>query len=203
MPDHTSSKSPPKPQPELVLASASAYRQQLLARLGLSFAVDPADIDERRQQDEGAMPLARRLAEEKSSVVHRRHPQAIIIGSDQVAECNGEILSKPGTVAAARKQLSLSSGQCVNFYTAVCVRHGDQSLDFVDITRVQMRDLSAEEIDRYLAMESPLDCAGAIKSEGAGIALMAGMETSDPTALIGLPLISLAERLRRCGLTLP
>jgi len=203
MPDHTSSKSQRPPHPELVLASASAYRQQLLARLGVAFVVDPADIDEQRQPGEGAVDLAQRLAEEKSAVVQRRHPQAIVIGSDQVAECNGAILGKPGTLAAARQQLTQSSGQCLAFYTAVCVRQGDTVLSSLDATLVHMRSLSADEIDRYLALEAPLDCAGAIKSEGAGITLMAAMETSDPTALIGLPLISLAEQLRRCGLTLP
>lgn len=203
MPNYTSFKSPSQPHLDLVLASGSAYRQQLLARLGLSFAVDPADIDEQRQCEESGLDMAQRLASEKSAVVQRRHPQAIVVGSDQVAECNGEILGKPGSVDAAREQLRLSSGQCVAFYTAVCVRHADQSFDFVDVTRVHLRALSTAEIDRYVALESPLDCAGALKSEGAGIALMAGMETSDPTALIGLPLIKLAEVLRRCGLTLP
>lgn len=203
MPSHTNLKSPSQPHLDLILASGSAYRQQLLARLGLSFAVDPADIDEQRQSDEGALDLAQRLAAEKSAVVQRRHPQAIVIGSDQVAECNGEILGKPGSVDAAREQLRLSSGQSIAFRTAVCVRHGDAIHHFVDTTCVQMRELNDDEIERYVALESPLDCAGALKSEGAGIALMAGMETSDPTALIGLPLIKLAEALRRCGLTLP
>lgn len=203
VPDHASAKSPTGRHFELVLASASAYRQQLLTRLGVSFMVDPANIDEQQRPNERAADLAQRLADEKSSMVQARHPQAIVIGSDQVAECNGEILGKPGTLAAARQQLQRSSGQCVAFYTAVCVRDGDQSFAFMDTTRVHMRALSDDEIDRYLALEAPLDCAGALKSEGAGIALMASMETVDPTALIGLPLITLAEQLRRCGLTLP
>ena len=203
VPDHATLKSPTPPHAELILASASVYRQQLLARLGVAFAVDPANIDEQQRPDEDAVALAQRLAEEKSAEVQRRHPQAIVIGSDQVAECQGQILGKPGTASAARAQLTLISGQRVSFYTAVCVRHNDSSQCFVDTTHVHMRELSAAEIDRYLALESPLDCAGAIKSEGAGIALMAGMETSDPTALIGLPLIELAAQLRRCGLTLP
>jgi septum formation protein len=189
--------------PDLILASASTYRKQLLSRLGLPFQVDPADVDERADDGEGPAELAQRLAAEKSKVVHRRHPQAIVIGSDQVAVCEGQVLGKPGSLAAARAQLTLSSGRYLEFYTAVSVRHHNDVFSSIDVTRVRMRTLTADAIERYLKQEPALDCAGAVKSEGIGIVLTESIDTHDPTALIGLPLIALAEHLRRCGLTLP
>jgi septum formation protein len=190
-------------RPELILASASTYRGQLLSRFGLPFTVDSADVDERIHDGEGAAELAQRLAAEKSKVVHSRHPRAIVIGSDQVAVCEGQILGKPGSLAAAREQLALSSGRCLEFYTAVSVRHQQDVFDSIDLTRVRMRALTVDAIERYLEQEPALDCAGAMKSEGAGILLTESIDTHDPTALIGLPLIAVAEHLRRCGLTLP
>lgn len=189
--------------PEVVLASSSPYRQQLLKRLGLAFIIEIPAIDESPLCEERAADLAQRLARQKAQAVQTRCPDAIVIGSDQVAECRDRILGKPGSLENAREQLSFSSGEVLRYHTAVCVCLGNDSYEHLDLTLVHMRSLDAVSIERYLATESALDCAGSMKSEGAGIMLAEAIKTDDPSALLGLPLISLCRFLRRCGLTLP
>ncbi|MBP6626030.1 MAG: septum formation inhibitor Maf [Arenimonas sp.] len=187
----------------LVLASTSRYRHDLLARLGLPFSVDRPDVDEIPQPGESPAALARRLAEAKARAVAIRHPGAWVIGSDQVADRDGEPLGKPGTMDAALQQLLASSGRTVRFHTAACLVNGDRKLAFEDVTDVAFRALERDEILRYLQAEQPLDCAGSFKCEGLGIALFESIQTRDPTALVGLPLIALAQALRAAGYRLP
>lgn len=191
----------------VVLASTSRYRRELLARLLPDFAVDAPDVDETPILDESPRDLAIRLASAKAHAVAARHPDAIVIGSDQVAELDGTALGKPGSVEAARAQLAASSGHTVSFHTALCVFDTRSSAmverSAIDCTQVVFRRLDAATIARYVAAEEPLDCAGSFKAEGLGIALFERIESSDPTALIGLPLIALAHLLREAGLPLP
>ena len=189
----------------IILASSSIYRQQLLTRLGLQFSSDSPSIDESRQPDESAPAMVQRLALEKARVVARQHPGAIIIGSDQTAAIGNNMLGKPGTELAAVKQLQQASGRIVDFFTAVCLLSSKQRepLLHLDRTRVHFRTLSDSEIERYIAIEQPLNCAGSFKSEGLGITLFERIENDDPSALIGLPLIGLAKLLRLAGVSLP
>ena len=189
----------------LVLASTSPYRRQLLARLGLPFDVSRPEVDETPLGNESAVDLAARLAEAKAVSVGKRLPHAWVIGSDQVAELNDQLLGKPGSFERAADQLAAASGQQLRFHTAVCVyRHADQrTLRIADLTIVQFRTLSSVEIDRYLHAEQPYDCAGSFKAEGLGICLFEAIESRDPTGLIGLPLIALAQSLRQAGFILP
>jgi septum formation protein len=186
--------------PGLVLASTSPYRRALLQRLGIEFSVaDPAVAEERRA-GEAPQEMAKRLAEAKARAVASRFPDSLIIGSDQVAVCAGEILGKPLTHDNAVRQLRSLSGRDAVFHTAVCV-HSDRATGVrVVPCRVAFRKLDDATIERYLAKEQPYDCAGSAKSEGLGIALIAKMESEDPTALIGLPLIALVDLLREQGL---
>ncbi|KFN41243.1 Maf family protein [Arenimonas oryziterrae] len=189
----------------LVLASTSIYRRDLLARLGLRFDVARPEVDETPLLNESPMSQAQRLAEAKARAVAERNRDAWVIGSDQVAELNGQSLGKPGSFERAADQLAAASGQRVLFHTAVSVfRHNDKrTMRFCDLTVVQFRSLGSAEIERYLHAEQPYDCAGSFKSEGLGITLFESIESRDPTALIGLPLIALAKALRQAGLTLP
>jgi septum formation protein len=189
----------------IVLASSSTYRQQALARLGLPFATSSPSIDESRQAGESAEAMVRRLAIEKARVVARQHPDAMIIGSDQSAAIDNETLGKPGDRLAAVKQLQCASGRIVDFFTAVCVLSPTlaEPLTHLDRTRVHFRSLTLPEIERYIATELPLSCAGSFKSEGLGITLFERIENDDPSALIGLPLIGLAKLLRQAGVPLP
>ncbi|AKS41935.1 Maf family protein [Wenzhouxiangella marina] len=188
------------PPPPLILASGSRYRCEMLKRLELPFEVHPADIDERPKDGEGAEALALRLALEKAQAVHRRHPGTVVIGSDQVAVCQGRLLGKPGSVERAVEQLRFTAGREVVFHSALALK-SDSLERLVDVpTRVRMRTLDAERIRHYVAHERPLDCAGAMKSEGLGIALTRSIHSDDPTALIGLPLIALAELLPEFGI---
>jgi septum formation protein len=191
----------------VVLASTSRYRRELLARLLPDFAVDAPDVDETPIAGESPRDLAIRLASAKAQAVAARHPDAIIIGSDQVAELDGIALGKPGSVEAARAQLAASSGHTVSFHTALCVldmrNNAAVAHSARDCTQVVFRTLDAATIARYVDAEEPLDCAGSFKAEGLGIALFERIESSDPTALIGLPLIALAHLLREAGLPLP
>ena len=187
--------------PDLILASTSRYRRELLERLRLPFSVQAPDTDETPQPGELPAALASRLALAKAQAVARQHPGAVVIGSDQVADLDGTPIGKPGTHERAVAQLRLMRGRTVVFETAVavvCVASGfaEQALAAV---RVQFRDLSDEEIERYLQAEKPYDCAGSAKSEGLGISLLAAIESDDPTALIGLPLIRTCALLRRAG----
>lgn len=186
---------------ELVLASSSRYRAELLGRLGLPFTTRSPDVDETRGDREDAETLVRRLARAKSRAAMDANDQALLIGSDQVAVCGGEILGKPGSAERAVAQLTGLSGETVVFLTALCLLDAASGRDQLAVvpTRVRFRRLTAAEIDRYVAREQPFDCAGAFKSEGLGIALLEALEGDDPTALIGLPLIALCRMLRGAG----
>ncbi|HID8535574.1 TPA: Maf family protein [Stenotrophomonas maltophilia] len=187
----------------LVLASTSRYRRELLQRLGLPFDCARPDVDETPLNGEAPLALATRLAAAKAAEVAARHPGAWVIGSDQVADLNGQPLGKPGTVEAACAQLAAMSGQTVRFHTAVCLSHDGDSLATLDLTEVRFRALKQDEIARYVAAEQPLDCAGSFKCEGLGISLFEAIDNRDPTALIGLPLIAVCGLLRRAGYAVP
>lgn len=189
----------------LILASTSPYRRELLRRFGLAFeTVDPR-VKERHQEGEAPAHRARRLALDKAQAVAALHPDAVVVGSDQVAAVSGAILDKPGSEARCTAQLERLSGRTATFYTACAVVVADPAavLEHLDETAVSFRMLAREEIVRYVASERPFDCAGGFKAEGLGIALFERMRTTDPTALIGLPLIWLAGALRRAGYPLP
>jgi septum formation protein len=191
------------PAPGLVLASTSPYRRELLARLRLPFTTVRPDVDERPLPGEAPLALALRLAEAKAAAVARLHPEARVIGSDQVADLDGSALGKPGGREAAIAQLLAMSGRSVAFRTAVAVASKGSVSSAVDTTVVRFRELGRDEVMRYVDVEQPLDCAGSFKSEGLGISLFEAIETTDPTALVGLPLIATAGLLRRSGLALP
>ena len=192
-------------QKDLILASTSRYRRELLTRLGLPFAAVAPEIDEAPRGDEAAVALAARLARLKAEAVATLHPGAVVIGSDQVALRGRQILGKPGSVERCREQLRASSGRDVVFLTAVHVIDGPASRDesHVDRTTALFRDLTLPEIERYVDRDRPLDCAGGFKAESLGIALFEKIESSDPTALTGLPLAWLCGALRRAGFDVP
>ena len=188
----------------LILGSTSRYRRELLQRLHLPFEVVAPDVDETPLPGEAPSVLALRLALAKAHAVAQRHPNAVVIGSDQVADLAGEPLGKPGTHERAVAQLQRMRGQTVVFQTAlavVCLATGFAQQDLAPV-RVRFRDLSDAEIDRYLRIEQPYDCAGSAKSEGLGIALLDAIDNDDPTALVGLPLIRTARMLRAAGVKL-
>ena len=188
--------------PPLVLASTSPFRRELLARLGLPFQVANPETDESPLPGETPEALALRLSEAKARAVASRFPGALIIGSDQVAVCEGEIFGKPGNHARAVQQLQRLRGRTVNFFTGLCLLDTrDQQAHLRGIpTLVTLRNLSDAEIEAYLQREPAYNCAGAAKSEGLGIALIARLEGSDPNALVGLPLIALCAMLRQAGM---
>jgi septum formation protein len=191
--------------PQLILASTSPYRRELLARLAVDFEVVAPEVPEEHLSGESPPDRALRLATAKAQAVSARQPQALVLGSDQVAACGGEVLDKPGDARRCREQLQRLSGHTAYFYTA-CVLLGARAglhLAHLDTTTVLFRELSVSEIERYVAREQPFDCAGGFRAEGLGIALFDGIESQDPTALIGLPLIWLAGALRAAGLQLP
>lgn len=190
----------------LILASSSVYRKALLSRLGLGFDVQRPDVDETPHRGESFIDTAMRLAREKALWVAQRHPTAIVIGSDQVAACAGQRLDKPGNAENALAQLQLQRGHVSEFHTAVCVAGdgGRRIEETLVTTHVRFRgidSLSDELLRTYIAIEKPFDCAGAAKSEGLGIALIASIQGPDPTALVGLPLIALTDLLARFGVT--
>lgn len=189
----------------LYLASTSRYRQELLKRLQVDFLVEAPGVDETAQVSEGAGALALRLAEQKARAVGTRHPGALVLGSDQVAQLGALRLGKPGTRKAAIAQLQASSGQTIEFATAVCLFDGrDGTLRaHLDSTLVSFRTLTQAEIERYVAADSPLDCAGSFRSESLGSSLVDSMRSEDPSALVGLPLIATARLLRGAGLYIP
>jgi septum formation protein len=199
-----------KSPPPLILASTSRYRRELLERLGLSFSCVAPGIVETALPGEPPASLAARLAKEKAAAVAHLHPSAWVIGSDQVAarvdKSKAElILGKPGTEARCMEQLRQCSGCTVLFITAVSVMRleSEASFEFCDVTRVVFRVLDQASIERYVAREKPLDCAGGFKSEGLGISLCESIDNADPSALIGLPLIRLSAVLRSAGFELP
>lgn len=188
----------------LILASTSTYRRELLARLRLPFDTARPEVDERPVDGEAPSALAERLAIAKAGVIARREPGAFVIGSDQVAELEGRPLGKPGGRDGAISQLGAMSGREVLFRTAVCVqRSGEAARVAIDTTTVRFRPLSLAELERYVDAEEPFDCAGSFKSEGLGITLFEAIESTDPTALVGLPLIATARLLREAGFVLP
>ena len=192
---------PSKPR-QLILGSTSPYRRELLARLRLSFDTVAPNVDETPLANELPCDLANRLALAKARAVARLHPGAVVIGSDQVADLKGEPLGKPGTHARAVAQLQRMRGQTVVFQTAlavVCLDSGFEQYDLAAV-RVQFRDLSDAEIEAYLQAEKPYDCAGSAKSEGLGIALLESIDSDDPTALVGLPLIRTCRMIRAAGI---
>lgn len=192
------------PSRALILGSTSRYRHELLSRLGVPFEAIAPNVDETPQPGEKPADLAVRLALEKARDVAQRHPQAVVIGSDQVADLAGEPLGKPGTHERAVAQLKRMRGQTVVFQTAlavVCLASGFERSDIAAV-RVVFRDLSDSEIERYLRAEQPYDCAGSAKSEGLGIALLERIDNDDPTALVGLPLIRTCRMIRAAGVKL-
>jgi septum formation protein len=186
----------------LVLASTSRYRAALLDRLGVAYVAVAPGVDETARPGESPADACLRLAEAKARAVASRHPDALIIGSDQIADCDGRHVGKPGTLAAAREQLAMLSGRTIVFHTGGAVHDaasGRAAVERVDV-RSTFRRLSAPEIDAYLARESVLDCAGSVRSERLGIALFDVIDSDDPTALEGLPLIATCRLLRAAGL---
>jgi len=186
----------------LILGSTSRYRRELLQRLHLPFAVCAPAVDETPEPGEAPAALARRLALAKAREVAARFPRALVIGSDQVADLDGQPIGKPGTHERAVEQLRAMRGRTVVFQTAVAVVCQDGGFEAQDLApvSVRFRDLSDAEIEHYLRTEQPYDCAGSAKSEGLGIALLDAIDSDDPTALVGLPLIRVARMLREGGL---
>ncbi len=196
------------PSPSLILASTSSYRRALLERLGLRFTVTRPEVEETPLPGEAPQALAVRLARAKAEAVLAGAEADVmtvwVIGSDQVAELDGEPLGKPGTAERAVAQLGAMSGREVRFLTALCLAGPDgRRFESLDITTVRFRSLSADEIARYVERERPLDCTGSFKSEGLGIALFEAIDSRDPTALIGLSLIDTARALRAAGFAVP
>ncbi len=189
----------------LLLASSSPYRKELLARLGIPFETASPDIDETSLENETATQTSERLAKAKAYALATRFPQHLIIGSDQVALLDGIQLGKPGSHERATQQLQQMRGRTIEFHTALCLLNADtgHTQSIVDITRVTMRNYADAEIERYLNLEKPYDCAGSAKTEGLGITLIAAIENRDPTAIIGLPLIELVTMLKNEGVLLP
>ena len=189
--------------PPLILASSSSYRRELLGRLRLGFEAVPPGTPEDPVAGESASDQALRLALAKAQAVAERYTDAIVIGSDQVAAAGEQVLGKPGDAARCRAQLAALSGHTAQFYTACAVLGAGVRLAHVDTTTVVFRTLSPQQIERYVACEQPYDCAGGFKAEGLGISLFECIESQDPTALIGLPLIWLAGALRGVGYQVP
>jgi len=189
----------------LLLASSSIYRRELLNRLHLPFICSSPDIDESHRPDESAMELVKRLAEEKARALAGSHPGHLIIGSDQVAALDGQIIGKPHTFEKAREQLLAASGKRVSFLTGLAVLNTDTGkcqVDCIPFT-VHMRTLDAARIERYLRIEQPYDCAGSFKAEGLGVSLFQSTEGPDATSLVGLPLIRLVDMLQAEGVQIP
>lgn len=189
----------------LILASSSVYRRELLARLQFDFESIAPELDESPVSGESPEQTALRLAQQKAEAIAKNHPEAIIIGSDQVATLDGLQIGKPGNHESALKQLQLMRGREVAFHTALCVldnrQHAPFPVQIRDVcTMVKFRDLSDSELDAYLRIEQPYDCAGSAKNEGLGIAIIESIKSDDPTALTGLSLIALTSMLRNAGL---
>ncbi len=186
----------------LILASSSPFRKQLLERLRLDFDCISPDVDESILEGETAVPYVRRLAREKALAIARQHPDAVVIGSDQCALLDGEILGKPGNHENAMRQLRAARGRSVMFHTAVCVVHLDGGIELLDEVpfEVEFRQLGDRQIDHYLRVEQPYQCAGSFKAEGYGASLFRRMRGDDPTALIGLPLLQLTPMLEAAGI---
>ncbi|WP_461537141.1 Maf family protein [Spongorhabdus nitratireducens] len=194
----------PTPSLQLVLASSSIYRKQLLEKLQVPFITDSPDIDETRQPGEEPISLVQRLTIEKAAAVAQRHNNALIIASDQLAVLGSEVLGKPGTKEKAIQQLQAQSGKTVRFMTGLCVWNtatgkSDYILDTCD---TKFRNLNQQQIEDYTQKDAPLYCAGSIKTEGLGITLLEYIHGSDPNSLVGLPLIQLTTLLQQHGISL-
>jgi len=191
--------------PPMILASSSPYRQELLKKLRLTFTCHSPNIDETPLAGESIEQTVLRLSNAKAKAVALRHPDHIIIASDQSASLNGKALGKPGQKDKAFEQLQQQSGQTITFYTGLVVYNptNQQYLQACDQTHVKFRQLDNATIERYIAIEQPFDCAGSFKSEGLGICLFESIQTQDPNALIGLPLIQLTSLLKQIGINLP
>ncbi len=189
----------------LVLASTSHYRHELLERLKLPFKIVSPDVDETPHSGEAPAITAGRLALAKAQAAHARFPRSLIIGSDQVAFCDGVRLDKPGDHAGAVRQLRHASGKSISFITAIALVNTASGRTQTKLipTEVRFRKISDREIERYLQAEPAYDCAGSAKAEGLGISLVETIQSSDPTALIGLPLIALSEMLRNENVSVP
>ncbi|RMH16534.1 MAG: septum formation protein Maf [Gammaproteobacteria bacterium] len=188
---------------DIILASASPYRRELLTRLDLPFTTIPADIDEAGLPGEMPDKMAIRLATEKAWIVARKHPEAVVIGSDQVCAADGRVLHKPLCHEKAVQQLAQFSGNVIYLHSALCVVANGKARQALVTGQVRFRELEKDEIERYLRIEKPYDCAGACKLEGLGITLIDQIDCTDPTALMGMPLIALSKLLRRIGIKIP
>ena len=193
------------PQRTLVLASTSPFRKALLQRLDLVFETLSPQVDETARQGEPAETMVKRLSEAKARAGAKQYPNALIIGSDQVAVCDGDVLGKPGNRENARRQLARLAGHRVSFLTGLCLYDASTDTTRLDLVpyHVTFRDLTDQQIERYLRAEQPYNCAGSFKSEGLGISLFESMQGEDPNALIGLPLIRLVSWLNEAGIAVP
>ncbi len=191
--------------PRLILASTSRYRRELLSRLGVVFDCESPGVNETRAPGETAANAVQRLARAKARAVADRYRDALILAGDQLADFAGQPLGKPRDATEAERQLAQMAGQTIRYFTAIALLApgAAKSETFLDESRIHLRGYTAEEIHRYVAAASPLDCAGGLKLEGLGAALCERIETADPTALIGLPLIATARLLRARGYALP
>lgn len=196
MPQSPSDPSPPR----LILASGSVYRRQMLERLNWPFDVVPADIDETPQHGENGEALAMRLAVQKAAAVAARFPGALILGCDQVAECDGRLLGKPGSADRALEQLNFTAGKDLVFHSAMALRRDQAHTAICVPTQVRMKTLSEAALIDYIERDRPFDCAGAMRSESLGVALTEFIRSDDPTALIGLPMIRLIDLLHDFGI---
>lgn len=188
---------------KLILASTSKYRKELLSRLGLPFVCVSPEVDEKPLPNETPEQIALRLAKAKALAISRTHPNAWVIGSDQVVDLHGAAMGKPGDHERAMAQLQLLRGETVQFHTAICLAKGEEAKTINVITEVQFRSLKDHVLEAYLLAETPYDCAGSAKSEGLGICLLERVQSDDPSALIGLPLITVCSLLREAGFSIP
>lgn len=187
----------------LILASTSKYRKELLGRLGIDFQTISPEVDETPLKHETPEQIACRLAKAKALAIASAHPEAWVIGSDQVVDLHGAAMGKPGDHDRAMAQLQLLRGETVKFHTAVCVAKGSEATTLNVVTEVTFRSLKDAVLEAYLLAETPYDCAGSAKSEGLGICLLERVRSDDPTALIGLPLIAVCTLLRDAGFQIP
>ena len=187
---------------KLVLASSSPFRQALLNKLHLEFETASPEIDETPLDGESIETMVKRLSTEKAKAIADQFPDALIIGSDQSASLNGQVLHKPGSYEVAFQQLKAASGQSITFYTGLCVynSHTQHAETICEPYVVKFRDLNDSEIDNYLRLEQPFNCAGSFKSEGLGISLFESLQGKDPNTLVGLPLIELCRMLKENGM---
>lgn len=195
--------SPASDHPPLILASSSPYRAQMLRRLGVPFTTVTSGVDETPEAEESAAALVRRLALDKARHVARQRPEALVLGADQVAVLDGRVLGKPVTRERAIEQIRQLSGNAVEYLSGIALVGPDQDRVDIVLTRLHYRGLSQLEIERYVDRDQPLDCAGAMRSESLGISLLESLSADDPTALIGMPLIRVAQWLREAGFEIP